>query len=209
VAVSTAEVLAAQDVRHQLDPAVLHAAHAQHAIRDGAQAIGLAPDDDHLHAQVMAQVDVQGGPHRVAQLVLQLRQLVGQVAHVVVVDQRQRRHRIHPAGHLGPGDLGPRQIAEQLGAGAAALPGQDVDLLQQRGVDGHAEADEVGFHPQDDSIARPQSPLGPSPAGRPTPSGTAARSGTPAAPERRASRKGDCAAYAATSSRIASASRAM
>jgi len=155
------QVLAAQHVRHQLDPAVLHAAHAQHAIGDGAQAIGLAADDHHLHAQLVAQVNVQGGPHRVAQIVLQRRQLVGQIAHVVVVDQRQRRHGIDAPGDLGPGDLGAGQVAEQLGAGTAPLAGQRVDLLQQRGVDGHAEADEVGFHPLDHNIGRAQSPGGP------------------------------------------------
>jgi len=94
----------------------------------------------------VAEVDVQAGAHVVAHLVLQLGQLFWQVAHVVVVDQRQRPHGVDAARDLGAADLGARQVAEQLGAGAAAFLDQDVELAQQGGVDGDAKADQAGFH---------------------------------------------------------------
>ena len=89
---------------------------------------------------------MQRRPDLVAQPVLQLRELFGQVPHVVVVHQRQRTHRLYPPWDLGSGDLRARQIAEELGARTAPLRHQDVELAQQGRVDGDAEPDQAVLH---------------------------------------------------------------
>jgi hypothetical protein len=153
------QVLAPEHVGDQLDTAVLHATHPEDTIRDRLQPIRLAADDHHLHAQIVAEVDMQRSPHRLAQVMLQLSESVAEIANVVVVDQRQRRHGIHAKRNLRTPDLGARQIAEQLGACAVALRRQGVDFLQKVAVDGDTEADEVGFHrPHDIAPLTPPPP---------------------------------------------------
>ena len=97
-----------------LDPPLLHAAHGKDAVGDDLQLVGAAAHDDDLEAEIVAQVDVHRRPHPLAELVLQIGQLLAEVAHVVVVDQRQGPDRRHPLRDLGAPHLGPRQIAQQL-----------------------------------------------------------------------------------------------
>ena len=63
----------------------------------------------------MGEVDVQSRAHALAKLVLQVGELLAEIAHMVIVDERQSPHGVDPFGHLGPGHRGPGQIAQQLG----------------------------------------------------------------------------------------------
>jgi hypothetical protein len=96
-----------------------------------AQVIGAAFEDDDLQALVVSQVDLRGGAHAVAQLVLQLGQVFAEIAGVVVLDQGERRHRLGALGSAGAAHPGAGQVAQQLGPVAAALGEQGVQRAQQ------------------------------------------------------------------------------
>jgi hypothetical protein len=87
-------------------------ARAHQPIGGGLDLVGAPAHHDHLEAVVVIEVHVQRRAHLVAEVVLDVVQLLGQLAHVVVVDQRDRRHCRHAllGEHLG--HLGPRQVAE-------------------------------------------------------------------------------------------------
>jgi hypothetical protein len=129
-----------------LDPSLLHAPHGEDPVGDEMQLVGSPAHDHHLEAEVVAQVDVHRGAHPLPELVLQIGQLLAQVAHVMVVDQRQRPDGRDPLRDLGPPHLGARQIAEQLRPRAAALVGERVELTQQRALDRDAEPNQGISH---------------------------------------------------------------
>ena len=129
-----------------LDPPLLHPAHGEDAVRDDLQLVGPAAHDHDLEAEIVAEVDVHRGAHPFAELVLQIGQLLAEVAHVVVVDQRQRPDGRHPLRNLGAPDLGARQVPQQLRPCAPALVGEGVELPQQRALDRHAEPDQRILH---------------------------------------------------------------
>ena len=94
----------------------------------------------------MVDVHVQCRTYLLAQLVLKVGQLLAEVAHVVVVDQRERGDGVHGLGHLGPPHLGARQITKQLRARAAALAYDGVEIAQERAFEGNAEPDQPVLH---------------------------------------------------------------
>ena len=110
------------------DPTLLHAPQSQNAIGDVLQAVGSAAHDENLETQIVVDVNVQGGAHLVAQLMLKLGQSFAEVTHVMVVDQRERADRLHGLAHLGPPNLCSGQVPEQLGARAPPLTYQSIDL---------------------------------------------------------------------------------
>jgi len=77
---------------------------------------------------------------------LKLVQPFAEIAHVVVVDQRQRADRVDRLAHLCPPNLGARQVAEQLRSRAPALAHQHVELPQQRTFERNAEANQWILH---------------------------------------------------------------
>jgi hypothetical protein len=99
---------------HDLDPALLHAPQGEHAVGNGLQAVGPAAENNHLKTQIVVDVDVQRRAHLFAEFVLKLGQPIAQVAHVVVIDQCQRRDGVHGLGHLGSPHLGAGKIPQQL-----------------------------------------------------------------------------------------------
>jgi hypothetical protein len=76
-------------VRDNLDAAVLDATHRKDPIGEVLELVGPAPHDHDLEAQVEGQVDVQGCPDALAELVLKLREPLAEIANVVVIDERQ------------------------------------------------------------------------------------------------------------------------
>ena len=139
-------VMSQIDVGHDLDPSVLDPAHRQDLVGDCLQPVGFPADDDDLQAVSGAQVNVHRGTDTVAQLVLELGQLLAQVPHVVVVDDGQGRDGIDTGSHLGPDHLGTREIAEHLGTGTAPFDHQFVELSQQWRVYRDAKTDQGGAH---------------------------------------------------------------
>ena len=140
--------------RDNLDAAVLDAAHCKDAVGEILELVGPAPHDDDLEAQVEGQVDVQGCPNALTELVLKLRQLIAEIADVVVVDERQGADRLDPSCDLCPPDLAAREIAQQLGAGAAPLGHQPVELPEQGILDRDAEPDQRILHGQRSYLRR-------------------------------------------------------
>jgi hypothetical protein len=133
-------------VDDQLDSPLLHAAHRQDPIGDDLQLVRLPFQDHDLQTEVVTQVNVHRRSHPVTELMLNLGQLLAEIAYVVVVDERQRPHCVDALGRLGPSDGGPPQIAKKLGARAPSLFHQNVELAQQGTLDRNTEPDQGVFH---------------------------------------------------------------
>ena len=117
-----------------LDPAVLDAAGREDLLGKPPQLVRGPLQDDHLEAVHLVEVHMHGRPHLAAELMLERGQSLGEIAHVVVVDQRDRGDGIAPAGHLRPGDLRPGQIPQDLGPGAGPPFDQRIKGAEQRGL---------------------------------------------------------------------------
>lgn len=138
-----------------LDSTLFHASQGEQAVRDGLQTVGPAANHDDLQAQIVADVDVHRRAHLFAELVLKVGQPLAEIAHMVVVDQRQRRDGVHRLGHLGPANLRAGQIAKQLGARAAALANHGIEIAQQRAFKGYTESNQGILHGQREYRGRP------------------------------------------------------
>ena len=75
-------------VGDDLQSAVLHASRREQPLGDALELVAPPAEHDDLEAAVVVEVDVQGRANAVAELVLNLGQLLGELAHVVVVDER-------------------------------------------------------------------------------------------------------------------------
>ena len=124
-----------------------HAARREDAIRRLFQDVRRAAHGDDLEAVIVIEVHVQRGDHRVAELVLDFRQALGELAHVVLVDEHQRAGDVAAAHHGLFDEARADQIADRLAAVRVPLA---RDLRVERGeqifFDGHAEPDEVASH---------------------------------------------------------------
>ena len=129
-----------------LDSTLFHTAQGEQAVGDGLQTVGPAADHDDLQAQIVADVDVHRRAHLLAQLVLKVGQLLAEIAHVVVVNQRERGDGVYRLGHLGPANLRAGQIAKQLRARATALANHGIEIAEQRAFKGHTESNQSVFH---------------------------------------------------------------
>jgi hypothetical protein len=107
---------------------------------------GRTAQADHLHAQVVVEVDVHGGDHPVRVGVLEVEHLIGQPRPVVVVNQGQA------GGHVrgvrrprGGGQLLPEQLADRL-APRGQLPVFDelVERVEQVLLQRHGEPHQFG-----------------------------------------------------------------
>jgi hypothetical protein len=62
----------------------------------------------------VVQVDVQGGVNLISQLVLQLRESLAQLSHVVIVNDGERGHSFDGGSDLVPRDFRAGEIAQQF-----------------------------------------------------------------------------------------------
>ncbi len=99
-------------VRDDLDPAVCNAARSQETIRNALQLVASAPHDDDLEAAVLVEVNVERRSYALAQLVLKLGQLLGQLADVVIVNEREGGDGGSTPGYLRADDLGSNEVAQ-------------------------------------------------------------------------------------------------
>jgi hypothetical protein len=136
----------AVDAGHDLDASLLDPTQGQDTVGDTLQAIRATANDNHLQAQVVVDVDVQGGAHLFAQLVLQVGQSFAEVAHVMVVDHGQGCDGIDRRRHLGATDGGPCQVAEQLRPRAAAFAYHGVEVAKQRAFQCDTKTNQGIFH---------------------------------------------------------------
>jgi hypothetical protein len=98
-------------VGDDLQSAVSHASRRQDALCETLELVAPPAEHDDLEAAIMVQVNVKRRPNLIPQIVLELGQLLGELAHVVVVDERQRRDGRQPATHARTDHLGPHEIA--------------------------------------------------------------------------------------------------
>ena len=96
-----------------------------------------------LEAIVCAEVHVHRRAHLPAEPVLNLGQALGEVAHVVVVDDGQSGDRIRGGVLLGARDLRADEIAQDLRPCGAARLDDAIQLLEQAPLHGHAESNEL------------------------------------------------------------------
>ena len=139
-------VMLRRQSRDDFDPAVLHSAHGQNPIRHGLKVVRTPAHHHNLQTKIVAEVHVHRGADALAKFVLQVRQLLAQVTDVVIVDEGQRANGVDAFGHFRSTHLGSSQIAQQLGAGAATLVRQRVELVEQRSFDRDAEPDQRILH---------------------------------------------------------------
>lgn len=139
-------LVVAADARHDLDSAVRHPAGRDELVRDRAQLVRAAVHDDDLEAAVMIEVHVQRRADLVAEVVLDLRELLGEVAHVVVVDQRERGDGRDAASDLGAHDFGAHEIAQDLRPRDAARLDERVEAIEEIGLHRDAEPNERALH---------------------------------------------------------------
>ena len=116
---------------YNLDAPVFHAPHREDAVSDGLELVGLAAHHHDLEAKVVGQVNVQRRPDALTKLVLELSQLLTEITNVVVVNERQRTDGLDPLCDLRSAHLAPGEIAQQLGACAAALLHERIELPEQ------------------------------------------------------------------------------
>lgn len=113
-------------------------------------ALGCAPEharrsahDDHLEAVVVIEVHVQRGDHLLAEVVLHLRERLGELADVMIVHQRERAARLGLVVDLLD-EIGPDEIADRLAAIHVSLRlDARVEAFEQISVDRDAETNQL------------------------------------------------------------------
>jgi hypothetical protein len=140
---------------HDLDSTLFHASQGEQAVGDALQTVGPTANDDDLQAQIVIDVNVQRRAHLLAQLVLKVGQPLAEVAHMVVVYQRQCCDGIHGLGHFGPSHLGARQIAKKLRARTSALANHGIEIAQQGAFERDTESNQGILHGYREYRARP------------------------------------------------------
>jgi hypothetical protein len=134
--------------------AVDDAAGADHAVRHLFQLVRAAAHDDDFEAVLVIQMDVHAGPHLLTQIMLQRGEAFGQLADVVVVDQRDGCEGRHSFVERGAAHLGARQITQELRTVAAAADRERIQLLDQARLHRDAKTDQVVFHASENSNTR-------------------------------------------------------
>ncbi len=137
-------------VGDQLQATLLHAAGGEETIAHALELVGATSQDNHLEAVVVIEVDVERRAHLFAKLVLRCGQTFGELADMVIVDERKRAGGRHAARELYARNLGARQIAQKLGACDPARRHQGIETLEERPLHRDAEADEIVFHGERD-----------------------------------------------------------
>lgn len=135
-----------RDVGDDLEATVLHPARREHALGGFFQHVRRAAHDDDLEAVVVVEVHVHRGANGVPEAVLELGQPLGEVADVVVVHEGEGSDGGLAFSHLLLGNLGPNEVAEDLGACRPARLDDRVELGQEGVFHGDAKADEHVFH---------------------------------------------------------------
>lgn len=94
----------------------------------------------------MVEMNVKRRTDTIAERVLKFGQALGEVAHVMVVDERDGGHGIDRIAETRFRHLGAYEITKELGTGSAALVDDRVERCEKRGLHGNAEAHENVLH---------------------------------------------------------------
>lgn len=101
-------------VGDDVDSAVCHAARCEQLVRHALKLATSTPHHDDLHAAVLVEVHVKRRAHLIPQLVLKCGQLLGEIAHVMVVDEGQGGDGRAAACDLRPNHLGSDEVPQDL-----------------------------------------------------------------------------------------------
>ena len=114
-------------------------------VREGLNLPALAPDHDHLGAEVLVQVDMRRGQDLPAEMMLLVRQPLRQAAGMMIVDQGDRAQGLITRLPLLPHQVVSDQVADELRTVlVVGLADQLLQLVVQGLLDGHAESNEFG-----------------------------------------------------------------
>lgn len=130
----------------QLEAPVCDPPGRQQALGNAFQLVAAAAQNDHLETPVFVEVDVQCRPYVFTEPVLELGQPLGELAHVMVVDQGQCSEGGYAARNLRARDFGPDEIAQDLGTGDPSRFGNGVEIAQQGPFHRHTKADQLVAH---------------------------------------------------------------
>lgn len=108
--------------------------------------VGGPAHDDDLEAVVVVEVNVESGVHFVAERVLEVGEALGQVADVVVVDERERSDRVATGANFGASNFGANEVTKKLGSRPASFLDELVEILEERPFHGDAESNELVLH---------------------------------------------------------------
>lgn len=130
----------------ELHSAMLDAARGEEPIAGVPQLVGEAAHHDDLEAVVVIEVDVQRRAHALTERMLEVREPLGEISNVMVVDQRERRDGVGPRAHASTRDLGAHEIAKELRPRPATLFDERIELFEERAFHGHAKPHQGIFH---------------------------------------------------------------
>jgi hypothetical protein len=121
------------------------AAGTEHLFSRRLELVGATAHHHHFEAVLAIEVDVHSRAHLLAHVVLQGGELLGELADVMIVNERHRGERAHAIVERRAPNFGPRQIAQELGAVAPASFGQLVELGDETRLHGDSKSHEVLF----------------------------------------------------------------
>jgi len=129
--------------RDHLDASVLHASRREDTVGELLELLGRPLENDHFEAVRRIEMHVHRRAHLRPEPVLQLDEALGEIADVMIVDQRDGRDGIRAFAHLRARDLCAREVAKHLRARALALLHERVERAQERALHGHTEPHQV------------------------------------------------------------------
>ena len=100
----------------QFESAVRDPSGRQQAFGNAPQLVAAPTQDDHLETTVFVEMNVKRRAHVLSETMLELRQSLGELTHVMVVDQGQRPDGGHAALDLRARDFRAHEIAQDFGA---------------------------------------------------------------------------------------------
>jgi hypothetical protein len=139
-------VIVAPEIGDELDAAVLDAACGEETIGHVLQLSRAPAHDDHLEASLAVEVNVERRPNLFAETVLDLREVLAEIAHVVIVNQGHRGDGRGSPRHLGAHHFGAYEIAQNLGAGRPPRFSDRIEGGEKRPFHGDAKPRERVFH---------------------------------------------------------------
>jgi hypothetical protein len=92
-------------VGDDLNTAMRDAPRCEELVGHALKLVAAPVHDDDFEASVGVEVHVESGAHPISELVLKLRELFGELAHVMVVDEGERGDGMRAASHLRPNNL--------------------------------------------------------------------------------------------------------
>jgi hypothetical protein len=130
---------------------MLDAFHADESIRHLLDLGPFAFHDQDFQAVIMVEMHVHARQHEFMKSVLKIDEFLRERRHVMIVNERDRSHRLLILIPLLSDQIVPNQIAERLGSIRVLLPRNvPIEVIQEMMIEGDTEANEF-FHCADQS----------------------------------------------------------